>query len=553
MPEPRKLGVFLCHASQDKPAVRELYKRLKSEGWIDPWLDEENLYPGQDWDLEIEKAVEAADAVIVFLSNNSVTKEGYVQRELRFVLRIADFKPEGTVFVIPVRLEDCPLPHRLSMWQYVDYFPEDHKDWAYQRLLGSLKARADKLGIPSVNLAEEQARRIAEEKIRKEKEARERKAAEEKARKEKEDRERMAAAEQIVKEQEVQPVAAPVGRTSTPSYAVTGKPARKPGWLSYGIGGFIVAVLVFFIFGGNYIFRSLFATEKSNPTNQIDTPTKPQLVASESQTSQITLVASSTFASEPPTGTPTLAAVSTMVSEKDGMVMVFVPAGEFKMGSDKSDENEKPVHTVYLDDFWVDQTEVTNAMYAKCVQAGGCSSPALLESNTRDIYYGNPEFDDYPVIYVSWKDATAYCEWVGRRLPTEAEWEKAASWSEENQKKYPYPWGYPINCSLANYWDSKGYCVGDTTIVGSYKSGQSPYGVYDMAGNVWEWVSSLDQPYPYSEVDLREDLSASGSRVLRGGGFSSWLMGLRSSTRLGMDPTSVKNDMGFRCARGVSP
>lgn len=88
---PRKLRVFLCHASQDKPIVRELYKRLNYEGWIDPWLDEEKLYPGQDWDLEIEKAVEAADAVNVFLSNNSVTKEGYVQREIRFVFRIADF------------------------------------------------------------------------------------------------------------------------------------------------------------------------------------------------------------------------------------------------------------------------------------------------------------------------------------------------------------------------------------------------------------------------------------------------------------------------------
>jgi len=159
---PRKLRVFLCHSSNDKPAVRELYQRLKAEGWIDPWLDEEKLYPGQDWDLEIEKAVEAADAVIVFLSNNSVSKEGYVQRELRFVLRLADFKPEGTVFVIPVRLDDCPMPRRLSMWQYVDYFPEDRKDWAYKRLLGSLKMRAGRLDIPTSSHAVEQARKEKE-------------------------------------------------------------------------------------------------------------------------------------------------------------------------------------------------------------------------------------------------------------------------------------------------------------------------------------------------------------------------------------------------------
>jgi hypothetical protein len=154
MPELRKLRVFLCHSSHDKPAVRGLYQRLKNEGWIDPWLDGKTL-SGQDWDLEIEKAVEAADAVIVFLSNNSVTKEGYIQRELRFVLRIADFKPEGTVFVIPVRLEDCPMPRRLSMWQYVDYYSKNRKNWAYKSLLGSLRARAEKLGIPTVDHTEE--------------------------------------------------------------------------------------------------------------------------------------------------------------------------------------------------------------------------------------------------------------------------------------------------------------------------------------------------------------------------------------------------------------
>ena len=145
MTETRKLRVFLCHSSQDKPIVRDLYQRLNAEGWIDPWLDEEKLLPGQDWDMEIEKAVEAADIVIVCLSNNSVTKEGYIQRELRIVLGIADFKPEDTLFVIPVRLDNCPVPRRLLMWQYVDYFLGDRKEWAYQRLLQSLNNRRSKI------------------------------------------------------------------------------------------------------------------------------------------------------------------------------------------------------------------------------------------------------------------------------------------------------------------------------------------------------------------------------------------------------------------------
>ena len=109
----RKLRVFLCHASQDKPVVRELYQQLLAEGWIDPWLDEEKLLPGQDWDIEIEKAVEAAGVVIVCLSKGSITKEGYVQKELRKVLDIALEKPEETIFIIPLRLEDCELPRKL--------------------------------------------------------------------------------------------------------------------------------------------------------------------------------------------------------------------------------------------------------------------------------------------------------------------------------------------------------------------------------------------------------------------------------------------------------
>lgn len=137
----RKLRVFLCHASQDKPVVRELYQRLNAEGWIDPWLDEEKLLPGQDWDMEIEKAVEAADVVLVCVSSRSVTKEGYIQREIKFALDIALEKPEGTIFIIPLRLDDCDVPRRLRSWQYVDYFPSEKLKASYQRLMQSLQVR----------------------------------------------------------------------------------------------------------------------------------------------------------------------------------------------------------------------------------------------------------------------------------------------------------------------------------------------------------------------------------------------------------------------------
>lgn len=143
----RKLRVFLCHASQDKPIVRELYQRLLAEGWIEPWLDEERLLPGQDWDLEIKKAVEIADAVLVCLSDNSVSKEGYIQKELRKVLDVADEKPDTTIFIIPLRIRECQPPRSLLKWHYIDYFPDVNKDNAYTKLRTSLQSRSESIGL----------------------------------------------------------------------------------------------------------------------------------------------------------------------------------------------------------------------------------------------------------------------------------------------------------------------------------------------------------------------------------------------------------------------
>lgn len=138
----RPLKVFLCHASGDKPAVRALYQRLIRDG-VDAWLDREKLLPGQDWQLEIPKAVRESDVVIVCLSNKSITKEGYVQKEIKFALDIATEKPEGVIFLIPARLEDCNVPLQLASWQWVDLFESD----GYERLMRSLRLRADKLGM----------------------------------------------------------------------------------------------------------------------------------------------------------------------------------------------------------------------------------------------------------------------------------------------------------------------------------------------------------------------------------------------------------------------
>ena len=146
MPTNRRLNVFLCHSSQDKPAVRVLYDALKAEGWIDPWLDKAKILPGQDWRMVIEKAVEESDMVIVCLSKHSITKEGFVQKEIRYAYDIALEKPEGIIFLIPLRLEECEVPRGLRSLQWVDYFGKDKKD-NYQDLLEAMRHRARSLGI----------------------------------------------------------------------------------------------------------------------------------------------------------------------------------------------------------------------------------------------------------------------------------------------------------------------------------------------------------------------------------------------------------------------
>jgi formylglycine-generating enzyme required for sulfatase activity/uncharacterized caspase-like protein len=242
--------------------------------------------------------------------------------------------------------------------------------------------------------------------------------------------------------------------------------------------------------------------------------------------------------------TPTLGIGSTMFSDKDGMILFYVPAGEFRMGSDSGDADEKPVHTVTLDAFWIDQTKVTNAMYAKCVNEGKCDPPSSINSSTRDSYYGNADYDNYPVIYVDWNMAKTYCEWADRRLPTEAEWEKAA----RGESGRTYPWGNEApNNNLLNY--NRGY-LGDTTEVGKYPDGASPYGALDMAGNVWEWVADwYDNSYYGKSQTLNPPGPISGAdRVLRGGTWSGNDNGVRSALRSSSDPSDRFYAIGFRCA-----
>ena len=252
------------------------------------------------------------------------------------------------------------------------------------------------------------------------------------------------------------------------------------------------------------------------------------------------------------------------IANVDNHEMALIPASEFTMGGNAADERVdclenfesecqlswfivvEPVHQVDLDAFYIDVYEVTNALYEVCEDQGVCDPPQSLSSNNRLDYYGNPQFGNYPVINVDWNQARTYCEWRGARLPTEAEWEKAARGTDGRM----YPWGEGLDESLANFH----WSIGDTTEVGSYENGKSPYGLYDMAGNVWEWVNSLDMPYPYSATDGRESLAAAGHRIMRGGGWGAdGDISVSTSYRLTREPTHTNIDIGFRCAMGANP
>ncbi len=227
--------------------------------------------------------------------------------------------------------------------------------------------------------------------------------------------------------------------------------------------------------------------------------------------------------------------------------MLLIPGGPFIMGASGYSTAEEPSHTVILADFYIDKYEVTNGQYAECVQAGKCTAPGDKKSATRNSYYGNAEYNNYPVIYVNWTQTISYCQSVGKRLPTEAEWEKAARGTDGRT----YPWGNESpSCNRLNYYNGTKYCVGDTAAVGSYPTGVSPYGVHDMAGNVWEWVSSEYRPYPYRDNDGREDLiNINNVKVVRGGGWGDVGSLARAPNRDRNNTSDTYDVLGFRCVR----
>jgi len=302
----------------------------------------------------------------------------------------------------------------------------------------------------------------------------------------------------------------------------------------------------------------------------IDPPSKgegeePLEIITDTHTPTITETPSLTLTPTPSTGVG-----STLVSPKDGMVMVYVPEGEFMMGGRSDDrlteDDEFPQHAVFIDAIWIDQTEVTNEKFSTFISATGYQTDAerlgwawnwnpggseKLEGATWKHPFGPSSsvsgMSNHPVVNVSWKDAYAYCQWAGRKLPSEAEWEKAARWNPATGAVHIYPWGdSPPNASLVNYENLHG----NTTAVGDFPEGSSPVGALDMAGNVGEWVHDFYNNIYYRSASYFNPLGPTEGELykgLRGGGYKKGLDDIRTSYRSwGIISNGYSVD-GFRC------
>ena len=474
--EKRQLKVFLCHSHSDKSTVRELYFRLIQDG-VDAWLDKEKLLPGQDWEMEIRKAVREADVVVVCLSKH-FNQAGFRQKEVRLALDTAMEQPEGEIFLIPARLDECDTLESLRKWHWVDLFEGD----GYEMLMRALQSRAQRIG----------------------------------------------AILQI-----------PRTETKRSKHKINPKQlvARK-GLMFLGV----IALLTMGLSFWNLVTQKNKPTSIMKntliPTTHADVTNQPSVETDE--TSTITITPKESFT---PSVTFTVSPLITEITDSKGVSMVLVPRGEFTMGSSIGEPSEMPPHLVYLDNYYIDKFEVTNALYKVCVDQGKCGLPFKV------IDFNNPDYSQNPVVFIDWSPASQYCEWRGAHLPTEAEWEKAARGIDERT----YPWGEGISEMYANY---DGYVAGGkTTPVGQYERGKSIYGAYDLAGNVWEWVADwyAEDYYSISPSSGPHGPRTGNYRVVRGGAFDSKEELVRTFSRTWFYANQSNSSIGFRCAMDAIP
>lgn len=517
----RRLKVFIYHLDNDRDFVQALCDRLELNE-VDVVLPEDIDYQAVSGETDAElpqqargqkeafrRTVQNVDVVLFCLSEVFDEVASLTNAEWQIVLDVALEKRQGDLYILPVCLNKCLIPDRMKKWQPIKLYEKS----GYQSLMYALKVRADKLKVEFAPRAEWKANPFV-------------------------------AVTQVVENEHV-------------------APRRSP--LVWGVFCAIIVFIVFVLFQVNGR-DGAFATQTAGSVQSLaERATQAVVARATDRAATVTADAFSvierriqtevfltgvaftqTGVAEQALVTPTITlTVVTLPTEiVDGNIhMVLVPEGNFIMGQNGfTDAN--PVYMLQLPAYYIDQYEVTNARYKECVNTGECLPPAVKDSQTRPNYYEAPEFVDFPVINVDWHMAQTYCAWRGVRLPTEAEWEKAA----RGANALIQPWGDETGCFFANH----NACVGDTSSADKYVIGKSVYGALNMAGNVAEWTSSLFRPYPYTSTDGREDPASNGPRVLRGGSWASIPAEILTYYRLSLDPTSYRNDLGFRCVRDVT-
>lgn len=561
--------VFISYSRKDLEFIERLVADLQAAG-LTVWYDLSGLEAGKRWGSEIQIAIRNSQFFLVVLSPNSLASK-WVEREFLYA-------ETHHIKVIPLQYMPCEQPMWLLDLQLIDMQVGSYER-NFERLLKGLgvqprvaerqarqeaetKARLEAEAIEMKARQEEQTRLAEEERLRKKAEQ-EKIDAGIKAKKEAEAREQQDHQEQMRKAKAGENLRKQAARDQA---RAAGKVRRAETWNKWkprlprlaGLTGLGVLLIL-----GGYFLLPLITSSLGGQPLRVETQVTQTSATLQTQlpaftrtpfpTARPTITITSTLTPSPTSAlSATPFTIQTRVRGADQGVMVFVPAGPFIMGSNDFDPDSAPEQTVTLEAYWIDRTEVTNEMYKSCVYFGACPPITDLGSTYILYYFDHPEYAHNPVTSVDWETASTYCQFAGARLPSEAEWEKAARGVNGRE----FPWGNSLpDETRANFnvpipdGSIPGTFNHVTKPVGSYPAGASFYGALDMAGNLEEWTNDWYQAYPGGDLRASDKYGIS-YKVTRGGSWSVNLVGLRTTLRIPRQPSDIGNkDIGFRCVK----
>lgn len=497
--DPKQL--FISYAHEDTEFAHRLTSDLRQRGWR-VWIAPDSIRPGEKWVEAIERGLDESGRFVLVITP-AATKSHWVKSETNIAIEL---QHKGQIRFIPLNVEPCDVPLFWTEYQHVPFGGN------YEDGLTALLAALTRESVVQI--------------------------------------------------------------TSSSQIRVINW-LRTHLFVTYGLIFSVVVACVLVIavssFGGIFpVNKQPTPVDSMVPKQSISTPTV-RLSITPSPTSLPTGLVIPTFTAISvlePKASPIVTSTAAGINQESINIpdeMVLIPAGEFVMGSDTGENDERPVHKVALDAFWMDKYEVTNADFENFVTETRYQTDAEKDgwggiwakgqwNRLNGVDWRSPTGDvsaisaiiDHPVVQVSWNDANAFCQWIGKRLPTEAEWEKAARDTDGRV----YPWGNEYDIRKLNSTTSG---EGGTKRVGSYEAGKSPYGAYDMAGNVWEWVADWYESdyYSRSPHDNPQGPLSGKLRDLRGGAWDFSGGDSRSSDRGALSPNSRGNTIGFRCARSL--